>query len=82
MAAESKHYLDIRLWIIKVIDSCINIEQCVTTFKLIRLYKKRLNIDYFEGKVYLKNIVSELEKKLEDRMSELKKIKDGKEVSN
>lgn len=38
MAAKSKHYLDIYLWILKVIDSCVTVEQVMSSKKLVYLY--------------------------------------------
>jgi len=41
MGANSKHYLDVRQWIIKVIDSCITVSQVISAKKLIKAYTEQ-----------------------------------------
>ena len=38
MAANSRHWADVREWIYKVIDSCTTISQLLSAKKLIRRY--------------------------------------------
>jgi hypothetical protein len=77
MAAESKHYLDIHQWLVKVIDSCETEEQCVGAFKLVLLYKERLKKNELTMNVALMIL------RLEDKIAtKIRKIKNGEEISH
>jgi hypothetical protein len=41
MAAKSKHHFDVNVWILKVINSCITMEQIMSAKKLIALYANK-----------------------------------------
>jgi predicted nucleotide-binding protein (sugar kinase/HSP70/actin superfamily) len=45
MAAVSKHYGDVNVWIEKIIDSCDSTKQQQTIYKLIQQFNKMLNKD-------------------------------------
>ena len=41
MAANSKHYGDVREWLYKVIDSCTTLQQALSAKRLVRLYTEQ-----------------------------------------
>lgn len=51
MAANSKHYGDVAIWLEKVLDSCITVEQVDTTRKLIVRFERMYNPKYKENHI-------------------------------
>ena len=66
MAAKSKHYGDIAIWIGEVIDSCNHPLQEITARKLIRNFRNQL--DRLDMDVHLRySIIRPLELQLENK---------------
>ena len=66
MAAKSKHYGDIAIWIAKVIDSCNHPLQEVVARKLLRNFEKQLDREGMDFNTRYE-MIKKLEYKLEDR---------------
>lgn len=66
MAAKSKHYGDIAIWIGKVIDSCNHPLQEVVARKLLRNFEKQLDREGMDFNTRYE-MIKKLEYKLEDR---------------
>ena len=66
MAAKSKHYGDIAIWIGKVIDSCNHHLQEVVARKLLRNFEKQLDREGMDFNTRYE-MIKKLEYKLEDR---------------
>ena len=43
MASKSKHYLDVYMWLKKVIDSCTTVSQVIATKRMIRRFARIYN---------------------------------------
>jgi hypothetical protein len=85
MAAVSKHYGDVNVWIEKIIDSCDSTKQQRTIQNLINQFKKILDKDNTLEFDFRSNIIWQLERKLDNKIDELfdKKIKEQeKELVN
>jgi hypothetical protein len=85
MAAVSKHYGDVNVWIEKIIDSCDSPKQQQTIQNLINQFKKILDKDNTLEFDFRSNIIWQLERKLDNKIWELidKKIKEQeKELVN
>jgi deoxyhypusine synthase len=84
MAAVSKHYGDVNVWIEKIIDSCDSTKQQLTIYKLIRQFNKMLNKDNTLDYSFQRDIIWQLERKLDIKIWELydKKIKEQEETYN
>jgi hypothetical protein len=85
MAAASKHYGDVNVWIEKIIDSCDSTKQQRTIQNLINQFKKILDKDNTLEFDFRSNIIWQLERKLDNKIDELfdKKIKEQeKELVN
>jgi len=78
MAAVSKHYGDVNVWIEKIIDSCDSTKQQLTIYKLIQQFNKMLNKDNTLDYSFQRDIIWQLERKLDIKIWELydKKIKE------
>jgi hypothetical protein len=78
MAAVSKHYGDVNVWIEKIIDSCDSTKQQQTIYKLIQQFNKMLNKDNTLDYSFQRDIIWQLERKLDNKIWELydKKIKE------
>ena len=78
MAAVSKHYGDVNVWIEKIIDSCDSTKQQQTIYKLIQQFNKMLNKDNTLDYSFQRDIIWQLERKLDIKIWELydKKIKE------
>jgi predicted nucleotide-binding protein (sugar kinase/HSP70/actin superfamily) len=78
MAAVSKHYGDVNVWIEKIIDSCDSTKQQQTIYKLIQQFRKMLNTDNTLDYSFQRDIIWKLEIKLDNKIWELhdKKIKE------
>jgi hypothetical protein len=78
MAAVSKHYGDVNVWIEKIIDSCDSTKQQLTIYKLIQQFNKMLNKDNTLDYSFQRDIIWQLERKLDNKIWELydKKIKE------
>jgi hypothetical protein len=78
MAAASKHYGDVNVWIEKIIDSCDSTKQQQTIYKLIQQFNKMLNKDNTLDYSFQRDIIWQLERKLDNKIWELydKKIKE------
>ena len=81
MAAVSKHYGDVNVWIEKIIDSCDSTKQQRTIQNLINQFKKILDKDNTLEFDFRSNIIWQLERKLDNKIYELydKKIKEQEE---
>ena len=66
MAAKSKHYGEIAIWIGKVIDSCNHPLQEVVARKLLRNFEKQLDREGMDFNTRYE-MIKKLEYKLEDR---------------
>ena len=66
MAAKSKHYGDIAIWIEEVIDSCNHPLQEVVARKLLRNFEKQLDREGMDFNTRYE-MIKKLEYKLEDR---------------
>ena len=79
MAATSRHYGDIAVWINKVIDSCDHPLQEITARKLVRNFEKHLErsgMDVWERQSLTKPMLYRIEEKRWDRTeNRLKKKK-------
>jgi len=79
MAATSRHYGDIAVWINKIIDSCNHPLQEITARKLVRNFEKRLEysgMDIWERQNLIKPMLYRIEEKRWDRTeNRLKKKK-------
>jgi hypothetical protein len=79
MAATSRHYGDIAVWINKVIDSCDHPLQEITARKLVRnfeSYLERLSMDVWERQSLIRPMLYRIEEKRWDRTeNRLKKKK-------
>jgi|688.fasta_scaffold577738_3 hypothetical protein len=84
MAAVSKHYGDVNVWIEKIIDSCDSTKQQQTIYKLIQQFNKMLNKDNTLDYSFQRYIIWQLERKLDIKIWELynKKIKEQEETYN
>ena len=85
MAAVSKHYGDVNVWIEKIIDSCESTKQQRTIQNLINQFKKILDKDNTLEFDFRSNIIWQLERKLDNKIWELidEKIKEQeKELVN
>jgi hypothetical protein len=85
MAAASKHYGDVNVWIEKIIDSCDSTKQQRTIQNLINQFKKILDKDNTLEFDFRSNIIWQLERKLDNKIWELidEKIKEQeKELVN
>jgi deoxyhypusine synthase len=84
MAAASKHYGDVNVWIEKIIDSCDSTKQQLTIYKLIQQFNKMLNKDNTLDYSFQRDIIWQLERKLDIKIWELydKKIKEQEETYN
>jgi deoxyhypusine synthase len=84
MAAVSKHYGDVNVWIEKIIDSCDSTKQQQTIYKLIQQFNKMLNKDNTLDYSFQRDIIWQLERKLDIKIWELydKKIKEQEETYN
>jgi deoxyhypusine synthase len=84
MAAVSKHYGDVNVWIEKIIDSCDSTKQQLTIYKLIQQFNKMLNKDNTLDYSFQRDIIWQLERKLDIKIWELydKKIKEQEETYN
>ncbi len=85
MAAVSKHYGDVNVWIEKIIDSCDSPKQKQTIQNLINQFKKILDKDNTLEFDFRYNIIWQLERKLDNKIWELidEKIKEQeKELVN
>jgi hypothetical protein len=85
MAAVSKHYGDVNVWIEKIIDSCDSTKQQRTIQNLINQFKKILDKDNTLEFDFRSNIIWQLERKLDNKIWELidEKIKEQeKELVN
>jgi hypothetical protein len=74
MEKRSKHYLDIFLWIQRVIDSCETYPQTISAYKLIRHYYRlmgEMGIDY-TSKIHIDN---KLTSRLYEKQDEIIKSK-------
>ena len=78
MAAVSKHYGDVNVLIEKIIDSCDSTKQQQTIYKLIQQFNKMLNKDNTLDYSFQRDIIWQLERKLNNKIWELydKKIKE------
>jgi hypothetical protein len=78
MAAVSKHYGDVNVWIEKIIDSCDSTKQQQTIYKLIQQFNKMLNKDNTLDYSFQRDVIWQLERKLDNKIWELynKKIKE------
>jgi hypothetical protein len=64
MASNSKHYGDIRIWLLKVINSCTNYKQTVTAHNLIDKFREMdIKLNYREKSNLMTELYFELEKK-------------------
>lgn len=50
MAANSKHPMDIYMWVKKVIQSCETTNQLTSAYKLVSLYQKKFPHKYFSNR--------------------------------
>jgi hypothetical protein len=79
MAATSRHYGDIAVWINKVIDSCDHPLQEITARKLVRNFEKHLersSMDVWERQSLIRPMLFRIEEKRWDRTeNRLKKKK-------
>jgi hypothetical protein len=66
MVSNSKHYGDVRLWIIKIIDSCQTPQQLNVASKLVRNFMENVEADRW--------LKYDIEREL-DNLIHLKKIK-------
>jgi hypothetical protein len=85
MAAASKHYGDVNVWIEKIIDSCDSTKQQQTIYKLIQQFNKMLNKDNTLDYSFQRDVIWQLERKLDNKIWELidEKIKEQeKELVN
>ena len=85
MAAVSKHYGDVNVWIEKIIDSCDSPKQGPTIYNLIKQFRKMLDKDNTLEFDFRSNIIWQLERKLDNKIWELidEKIKEQeKELVN
>jgi hypothetical protein len=64
MAATSKHYGDVAIWIEKVIESCETSLQEIAARKLVRLFEKQYS--YLEWTVY-RDLCRSLQGKLDNK---------------
>lgn len=83
MAANSKHYGDVYLWLIKVIMSCETHDQHFNARAMIR----RFQYDILKTYNLPVSVSTEIHNKLDEAINEglinyLEKESDGKEVSN
>lgn len=84
MAAASKHYGDVNVWIEKIIDSCDSTIQQLTIYKLIYQFEKMLDKDKTLEFYFKRNIIRQLEIKLENKIDKLfdEKIKEQEKEEN
>lgn len=84
MAAASKHYGDVNVWIEKIIDSCDSTIQQSTIYKLIYQFEKMLDKDKTLEFYFKRNIIRQLGRKLENKIDKLfdEKIKEQEKEEN
>lgn len=69
MAANSKHYGDVIVWIEKIIESCKTSEQADSVQNLIWFFEKKYAVD--DDRFYFRSVSRKLRSKLGDRRAEL-----------
>jgi hypothetical protein len=67
MAAVSKHYGDVNMWIEKIIDSCNSNKQLPTIRRLIQQFRYRLMVEENLKFDFYFTIIRNLETKLENK---------------
>jgi hypothetical protein len=84
MAAVSKHYGDVNVWIEKIIDSCDSTKQGPTIQNLINQFEKMLDNDSKLDINFRRTLIRNLEISLDDKFDELfnKKIKEREKEEN
>jgi hypothetical protein len=84
MAAASKHYGDVNVWIEKIIDSYDSPKQEQTIQNLINQFEKMLDNDSKLDSYFRRTLIRNLEISLDDKFEELfnKKIKEQKKEEN
>jgi|688.fasta_scaffold2242366_2 hypothetical protein len=73
----SNHYGDIKIWIEKIISSCVSVEQLYTTGKMINRFEKTIYAKYPKMKhsgMYI-DIIKPLQNLAKEKYKSLKKIK-------
>jgi hypothetical protein len=72
MGSQSRHWADLSIWIQKIIDSCVTIEQLNTATKLVVNYDKYLSGEKKKDLIHVV-AVSQLQRRILDKRYELKK---------
>jgi len=77
MAAVSKHYGDVNVWIEKIINSCDSPKQEQTIQNLINQFEKMLDNDSKLDSYFRRTLIRNLEIRFDNKMDELfdKKLK-------
>jgi hypothetical protein len=84
MAAVSKHYGDVNVWIEKIIDSCDSPKQEQTIQNLINQFEKMLDNDSKLDSYFRRTLIRNLEIRINNKIDELfdKKIKELEKEEN
>lgn len=84
MAAASKHYGDVNVWIEKIIDSCDSPKQEQTIQNLINQFEKMLDNDSKLDSYFRRTLIRNLEIRINNKIDELfdKKIKELEKEEN
>jgi hypothetical protein len=84
MAAASKHYGDVNVWIEKIIDSCDSTKQGPTIQNLINQFEKMLDNDSKLDSYFRRTLIRNLEIRIDNKIEELfdKKIKEQEKEEN
>ena len=84
MAAVSKHYGDVNVWIEKTIDSCDSPKQGQTIQNLINQFEKMLDNDSKLDTYFRRTLIRNLEIRINNKIDELfyKKIKEQEKEEN
>ena len=84
MAAASKHYGDVNVWIEKIIDSCDSTKQGPTIQNLINQFEKMLDNDSKLDSYFRRTLIRNLEIRINNKIDELfdKKIKELEKEEN
>ena len=84
MAAVSKHYGDVNVWIKKIIDSCDSTKQGPTIQNLINQFEKMLDNDSKLDSYFRRTLIRNLEIRIDNKIEELfdKKIKEQVKEEN
>jgi hypothetical protein len=84
MAAASKHYGDVNVWIEKIIDSYDSPKQEQTIQNLINQFEKMLDNDSKLDSYFRRTLIRNLEIRIDNKIEELfdKKIKEQEKEEN